>query len=75
MRTTANLDGCWGAGEDRKGPAYPQYPPTGSITVVIPGLNDESPDQDGECPGCGAHVRSNRRLVYCPHCGKPVGCT
>ncbi len=65
----------WDNGEYRQGTAYPEYPPTGDIQVIIPGMNDNELCQYGECEGCGTTIGSNRKYIYCPNCGKTVGCT
>ncbi|MDE2020119.1 MAG: hypothetical protein KGJ13_07280 [Patescibacteria group bacterium] len=50
-------------------------PPETEITVIIPGVDDNRPWQQGECIGCHARIASNRKAIYCPNCGMFVSLT
>ena len=45
----------------------------GVIEIIIPGMNDDELCQYGKCDGCGATILANRKRVYCPFCGVPIG--
>ena len=59
-------------GSEGIGTYYPDIPPSGRIIINIPGIEGM---QTGECSGCGTLIESNRKAIYCPHCGTRVGCS
>jgi len=58
--------------ENQPAPLYGEVA-EGTIEIIVPGMNDDELCQYGICDGCKTPILANRKRIYCPFCGVPVG--